>query len=128
MIRVFVPANAVTPTPSSGTTSTSTLSSTTTTPISTSGSSSSSLAGPIAGGVVGGLVVLGVVAGLLFIFLQKPKTKPSNVAPMNAIGVDELWEYQDKDAPADAGVRGSTGLRYIEEIPTETSGRVDGDY
>jgi hypothetical protein len=129
MIRVFVPANAVTPTPSSSTTSTSTLSSTITTPISTSGSSSPSLAGPIAGGVVGIVVVLGVVAVLLFIFARKPKTSPSNEAPRYEIGGAEPGYHDTKDdAPANTRVRDPPALRYPEDIRRETSGRVAGDY
>jgi hypothetical protein len=131
MTRVFVPANAVTLTPSSSPTSTSVVSNTTntiTTPIS-SGTSSPSLAGPIAGGVVGFVVVIGVVAGLLFIFVRKPKARPSDEAPRYEFDGGEPGYHDSKsDVPENTGVRGSTGLRYLEDIRSETSGRVVGDY
>jgi hypothetical protein len=79
---------------------------------------------------VGGVVVLGVVAGLLFVFARKRKARPNNEAPMYQTGPrSPLPGYYDEkdDAPVPVA-RASSGLRYVDDIPEETSGRVGGDY
>ncbi|UKZ93123.1 uncharacterized protein TrAFT101_008049 [Trichoderma asperellum] len=60
-----------------GTTSDSSSTSTSTSTPSAPTSSGSSKAGPIAGGVVGGLAGLALIAALVFFFLRKRKTSPS---------------------------------------------------
>jgi len=139
--EVFVPADAtpaVTSTSSSSTGGSTTGGSTTggstggstAPPAGPTNTSSSSLAGPIAGGVVGGIVVLGVVAGLLFVFLRRRNPRPTGREPAEYQDGQRapLPGYDDKD-DAPVTTTGARGLRYVDEDQAgETSGRVGGDY
>jgi hypothetical protein len=118
------PVSTYIPTPEASSSSTAPVSTYTPTPET---SSSASLAGPIAGGVVGGVVVLGVFAGLLFVSRRKRKTGPNNEASTYERGPRSPLPgyYDDKDVPNTVA---SGGLRYVDDIPGETSGRVGGDY
>jgi len=126
---VFVPQDAITPTPTPSTTPAPTL------PASSPGatSPSNSHAGPIAGGVVGGIVALAAIVGVLVVCLRK---RPHTAAAPSARQGREMEHgtVMGKDHDYSEGdvrfQRPQSGLRYPEDNPPNTShsGNVYGNY
>ena len=82
-------------------------------------SGGSSPAGPIAGGVVGGVAVLGLIAGLVYYYCFRAKTKSKKASA--AIGTTVPGEEDHKPPAAEEQHLSSSNK--TKELPTEPSAR-----